>query len=104
VWEGPHDAAEDHPVARSLAAKFLAERRGWRDRLRRKTRSRLMVHVIVRPFQPSGGERRVREEEILRDGSGRIQVVETGVVRCVPSLMAREFISIDRALRQAVRG
>jgi hypothetical protein len=61
-----------------------------------------MVHVIVRPFQPSGGERRVREEEILRDGSGRIQVVETGVVRCVPPLMAREFLAMDRALRCSV--
>jgi hypothetical protein len=63
-----------------------------------------MVHVIVRPFQLSGGERRVREEEILRDRSGRIQVVETGVVQCVPPLMAREILDMDPALRHAVRG
>jgi hypothetical protein len=63
-----------------------------------------MVHVIVRPFQPSGGERRVREEEILRDRSGSLQVVETGVVRGVLPLMVREILDMDPALRQAVRG
>jgi hypothetical protein len=102
--QAPLTLAARHAVARSLAAEFLAERRGWLERLRRKTRSKLMFHVIVRPFQPYGGERRIREEEILRDGSGRIQVVETGVVRCVPPLMAREILDMDPDLRQAVRG
>ncbi|PJN94241.1 hypothetical protein CNY89_15665, partial [Amaricoccus sp. HAR-UPW-R2A-40] len=102
--QAPLTLAARDAVARSLAAEFLPERRGWRERLRRKTRSKLMVHVIVRPFQPSGGERRVREEEILRDGAGRIQVVETGVVRGVPPLMVREILDMDPALRQAVRG
>jgi hypothetical protein len=102
--QAPLTLAARDAVARSLAAEFLAERRGWLARLRRKTRSRLMVHVIVRPFQPSGGERRVREEEILRDRSGEVQVVETGVVRCVPPLMAREILDMDPDLRQAVRG
>ena len=102
--QAPLTLAARDAVVRSLAAEFLAERRRWLARLRRKTRSRLMVHVIVRPFQPSGGERRVREEEILRDGSGRIQVVETGVVRCVPPLMVREILDMDPELRQAVRG
>lgn len=100
----PLTLAARHAVARSLAAEFLAERRGWRERLRRKTRSRLLVHVIVRPFQPHGGERRVREEEILRDGSGEIQVVETGVVRCVPPLMVRQILDMDPELRQATQG
>jgi hypothetical protein len=102
--QAPLTMAARDAVARSLAAEFLPERRGWLVRLRRKTRSRVMVHVIVRPFQPHGGERRVREEEILRDGSGRIQVVETGVVRCVPPLMVREILDMDPDLRQAVRG
>jgi hypothetical protein len=103
--QAPLTLAAGDAVARSLAAEFLAERRGWLARLRRKTRSRLLVHVIVRPFQPSGGERRIREEEIeiLRDGSGEVQVVETGVVRCVPPLIVREILDMDRALRQAVR-
>jgi hypothetical protein len=102
--QAPLTLAARDAVARSLAAEFLPERRGWRERLRRKTRSKLMVHVIVRPFQSSGGERRVREEEILRDGAGGVQVVKTGVVRCVPPLMAREILDMDPDLRQAVRG
>ena len=101
--QAPLTLAARDAVARSLAAEFLPERRGWLARLRRKTRSRLLVHVIVRPFQPHGGERRVREEEILRDGSGRIQVVETGIVRCVPPLMLCEILDMDPDLRQAVR-
>lgn len=102
--QAPLTLAARDAVARSLAAEFLPERRGWLARLRRKTRSRLMVHVTVRPFQPHGGERRVREEEILRDQSGRIQVVETGVVRCVPPLMVREILAMDPELGQALRG
>jgi hypothetical protein len=102
--QAPLTLAARDGVARSLAAEFLAKRRGWLERLRRKTRLRLMVHVIVRPFQSHGGERRVREEEILRDGSGSIQVVETGVVRGVLPLMVREILDMDPALRQAVRG
>lgn len=102
--QAPLTLAARHAVVRSLAAEFLAERRRWRARLRRKTRARLMVHVIVQPFQPSGGERRIREEEILRDGSGEVQVVETGVVRGVPPLMVREILDMDPELRQAVRG
>ena len=102
--QAPLTLAARHAVARSLAAEFLAERRGWLERLRRKTRSRLMSYMIVRPFQPYGGERRIREEEILRDGSGEVQVVETGVVRCATPLMVREILDMDPELRQAVRG
>ena len=102
--QAPLTLAARDAVARSLAAEFLAEHRRWLARLWRKTRSRLLVHVIVRPFQPSGGESRVREEEILRDGAGGVQVVKTGVVRCVPPLMVREILDMDPELRQAVRG
>jgi hypothetical protein len=54
--QAPLTLAARDAVARSLAAEYLPERRRWRERLRRKTRPRLMVHVIVRPFQLHGGE------------------------------------------------
>lgn len=96
--------AARHTLARSLAAEFLAERRGWLPRLRRKTRSKLMVYAVPRPFLSCGGERHVVAEEVLRDGSGRVQVLATGVARCATPLMVREILDMDRALQQAVRG
>ena len=50
--QAPLTLAARDAVARSLAAEFLAERRGWRDRLRRKTRSRLVVRK--RRLRPTG--------------------------------------------------
>ncbi len=102
--EAPLTRAARYAFARLLAEEFLSERRGWLERLRRKARPRLRIHAIARPFQPYGGERRVPEEEILRDGSGEIRIVKTGVTRRATPLMAREILDMDAELRRAVRG
>ena len=64
---------------------------------------RYCIDVVTQISAVQAALRRV-EEEILRDGSGRIQVVETGVVRCATPMIVREILDMDPELRQAVRG